>query len=370
MMLEDTFHRLIGGKAEPFGHLAGQPVLMVYWVAQAFCTLSSCKGVRHSHTLRSTEPMRHFLPDVLAVVGPTATGKTEVGILLAEALGGEVISADCMAVYRGMDIGTAKPTPEQQRRVRFHLIDVCNPDEPFSVARFQQMALEAIRQIRQRGSLPLVVGGTGLYVKALLDGFHIPPAAANEALRQQLWQEAKREGSAALHARLKEVDLLAASRIHPNDAVRIIRALEVYQLTGRPISEWQRCQPPSEVGRVRRFGLTMPRELLYRRINERVERMISQGWLDEVRRLLEAGYAPDLPAIRSLGYGELVQVVQGRWELSEAIALIQRETRRFAKRQLTWFRADKHIEWIDASQGAEETARQILQRLRSEQEHT
>lgn len=314
--------------------------------------------------------MRDFLPDVLAVVGPTATGKTDVGILLAEALGGEIISADCMAVYRGMDIGTAKPTPEQQRRVRFHLIDVCDPDEPFSVARFQQMALEAIRQIRLRGALPLVVGGTGLYVKALLDGFHIPPAAANQALRQQLWQEAKRQGSAALHARLQEVDPLAASRIHPNDAVRIIRALEVYQVTGRPISEWQRCQPPPEVGKARRFGLTMPRDMLYRRINERVERMVAQGWLDEVRRLLEAKYDPHLPAMRSLGYGELIQVIQGRLELSEAIALIQRETRRFAKRQLTWFRADKHIEWIDASQGAEQTARRILEKLQSEQENT
>ncbi|MCS6830089.1 MAG: tRNA (adenosine(37)-N6)-dimethylallyltransferase MiaA [Armatimonadota bacterium] len=310
--------------------------------------------------------MRHFLPDVLAVVGPTATGKTDVGILLAEALGAEIISADCMAVYRGMDIGTAKPTPEQQRRVRFHLIDVCYPDEPFSVARFQQMALEAIRQIRQRGAMPLVVGGTGLYVKALLDGFQIPPSPANEALRQQLWQEAKRLGSAVLHARLQQVDPQAASRIHPNDAVRIIRALEVYHLTGQPISQWQRCHPPPEVGRARRFGLTMPRELLYRRINERVERMVAQGWLEEVRQLLQSGYSPHLPALRSLGYGELVQVIQGTLGLQEAVALIQRETRRFAKRQLTWFRADKQIEWIDASQGAEETVQQILERLRSE----
>ncbi len=314
--------------------------------------------------------MRHFLPDVLAVVGPTATGKTDVGMLLAEALGAEIISADCMAVYRGMDVGTAKPTPEQQRRVRFHLIDVCNPDEPFSVARFQQMALEAIRHIRQRGALPLVVGGTGLYVKALLDGFHIPPAPADEMFRQQLWQRVSRLGSAALHAQLQQVDPQAASRIHPHDAVRIIRALEVYHLTGRPISAWQQRQPPAEVGRVRRFGLTLPRDLLYRRINERVERMIAQGWLDEVRRLLEAGYDPHLPAMRSLGYAQLVQVAQGKLPLQEAIALIQRETRRFAKRQLTWFRADKQIEWVDASQGADQTARQILERLRSEAQHT
>ncbi len=310
--------------------------------------------------------MSEFLPDVLAVVGPTATGKTDVGILLAEALGGEIISADCMAVYQGMDIGTAKPSPEQRQRVPFHAIDVCRPDEPFSVARFQQLALEAIRQIRQRGAVPLVVGGTGLYVKALLDGFQIPPTAADEALRHSLWQEARRLGSRALYTRLQEVDPFAASRIHPHDAVRIIRALEVYQVTGRPISEWQRRQPPPEVGRCRRFGLTMSRELLYQRINERVERMIAQGWLEEVRRLLEAGYDPHLPAMRSLGYGELVQVAQGKMELSEAVALIQRETRRFAKRQLTWFRADKQIEWVDASQGAERTARQILERLRSE----
>ena len=314
----------------------------------------------------TSEPMSHSLPDLLAVVGPTATGKTAVGILLAETLGGEIISADCMAVYRGMDIGTAKPTPEQQRRVRFHLIDVCDPDEPFSVAQFQQLALEAIRQIRQRGALPIVVGGTGLYVKALLDGFHIPPAPAQEALRQQLWQEARRSGSAVLHARLQQVDPRAAARIHPHDAVRIIRALEVYYVTGRPISEWQQQQPPPEIGRARRFGLTMPREMLYARINQRVEQMIAQGWLEEVRRLLHAGYSLDLPAMRSLGYAELVQVVQGKMELSEAISLIQRETRRFAKRQFTWFRADKQIAWIDASAGVQETARQILQRLQSE----
>ncbi|MCS6949528.1 MAG: tRNA (adenosine(37)-N6)-dimethylallyltransferase MiaA [Armatimonadota bacterium] len=314
--------------------------------------------------------MSDLLPDVLAIVGPTATGKTEVGILLAEALGGEIISADCMAVYRGMDIGTAKPTPEQQRRVRFHLIDVCFPNEPFSVAQFQQMALEAVRQIRQRGRLPIVVGGTGLYVKALLDGFRIPPAAANHELRQQLWQEVHRVGSAALHARLQEVDPLAASRIHPNDAVRIIRALEVYHVTGRPISEWQQRHPPAEVGRARRFGLTMQRELLYARINQRVEQMVARGWLQEVHRLLQAGYAPDLPAMRSLGYAELVLVAQGKMDLQQAIALIQRETRRFAKRQFTWFRADKQIEWMDASSGAEETARHILERLRSEAEYT
>lgn len=333
---------------------------MVYWVAQKCCTLSS----------RKTEPMSEFLPDVLAIVGPTATGKTDVGVLLAQWLDGEIISADCMAVYQGMDIGTAKPSPEQRARVRFHLIDVCRPDEPFSVARFQRMALEAIEQIRERGRLPLVVGGTGLYVKALLDGFQIPPTAANEALRRELWQEVKRKGSACLHARLQEVDPQSASRIHPNDAVRIIRALEVYFVTGQPISQWQRRQPPPQIGRARRFGLTMPRDLLYRRINERVEAMIARGWLDEVRRLMEAGYSPDLPAMRSLGYAELVQVIQGRMTLAEAIPLIQRETRRFAKRQLTWFRADKQIEWIDASQGAEHAARQIVERLRSERTPT
>lgn len=314
--------------------------------------------------------MREFLPDVLAVVGPTATGKTDLGVLLAELLKGEIISADCMAVYQGMDIGTAKPSPEQRQRVRFHLIDVCRPNEPFSVAKFQQMALEAIEQIRGRGVLPLVVGGTGLYVKALLDGFQIPPTAANEALRRELWQEVRQGGSASLHARLQQVDPQAASRIHPNDAVRIIRALEVYFVTGRPISEWQSSQPSSQIGRARRFGLTLPREMLYRRINERVEQMIARGWLDEVRRLLEAGYDPALPAMRSLGYAELVQVVRGKMTLAEAVARIQRETRRFAKRQLTWFRAYKQIEWIDTSQGVEHTARQILGRLQSEQQET
>ncbi|MCS6923700.1 MAG: tRNA (adenosine(37)-N6)-dimethylallyltransferase MiaA, partial [Fimbriimonadales bacterium] len=240
---------------------------------------------------------------LIVILGPTATGKTEVGILLAERWNGEIISADSSAVYRGLDIGSAKPTPEERRRVRFHLIDVADPDEVFTAARFRELALEAIADIQARGKRVFIVGGTGLYIRVLLHGFSLAPPPADPEIRARWKKEVERVGAPALHERLKQIDPIAAARIHPNDAVRITRALEVYEMTGVPISQWQH-QAHAELPALK-FGLTMPRELLYRRIDQRVDKMIEQGMLQEVQRLLEKGYNPEQPALKGLGYRHL-----------------------------------------------------------------
>jgi tRNA dimethylallyltransferase len=294
----------------------------------------------------------------LVILGPTATGKTAVGILLAEALDGEIISADSGAVYRGLDIGTAKPTPEEQQRVRFHLIDVVDPDEVFTASRFRELALEAIESIRARGKRVLIVGGTGLYLRVLLHGFSLAPPPASPEIRERLMAECKTLGTHAMHARLKQVDPVAAARIHPNDAVRIVRALEVYEATGVPISQWQR-RAESELPSLK-VGLTMPRQQLYARIDARVDQMMAQGFLQEVQNLLQKGYNKDLPALKGLGYRHMIEYLEGRLSLEEAVRLWKRDTRRFAKRQMTWFRKEPGVHWLDASAGAEKTAQHIL----------
>lgn len=294
---------------------------------------------------------------LIVILGPTATGKTEVGILLAERWNGEIISADSSAVYRGLDIGSAKPTPEERRRVRFHLIDVADPDEVFTAARFRELALEAIADIQARGKRVFIVGGTGLYIRVLLHGFSLAPPPADPEIRARWKKEVERVGAPALHERLKQIDPVAAARIHPNDAVRITRALEVYEMTGVPISQWQH-QAHAELPSLK-FGLTMPRELLYQRIDQRVDKMIEQGMLQEVQRLLEKGYNPEQPALKGLGYRHLIGYILGRVGWDEAVRLWKRDTRRFAKRQITWFRKEPGVQWIDASQGSEKTAQLI-----------
>jgi len=295
------------------------------------------------------------------ILGPTAVGKTEVGLRVAERIGAEIISADSAAVYRGMDIGTAKPTPEERARVPVHLIDVVEPDEPFTAAKFRELALEAIREIQARGKRVLIVGGTGLYLRVLLHGFSLAPPPSDPELRQRLQQQAQEHGLQTLYERLQQVDPKAAARIHPNDAVRIVRALEVYEMTGRPISEWQR-RADSELPALK-FGLTMPRPLLYRRIEERVDQMMAQGFLQEVRNLLSKGYNKDLPALKGLGYRHLVAHLMGEMGLEEAVKRWKRDTRRFAKRQMTWFRREPGVLWLDVSAGAEATAQTIVQMI-------
>jgi len=297
--------------------------------------------------------------NLVVILGPTAVGKTAVGLRVAEQIGAEIISADSAAVYRGMDIGTAKPTAEERARVRFHLIDVAEPDEPFTAAKFRELALEAMREIQARSKRVLIVGGTGLYLRVLLHGFSLAPPPRDPTIRQRLQREAEQQGLPALYARLQQVDPKAATRIHPNDAVRIIRALEVYEMTGKPLSEWQH-RADSELPALK-LGLTMPRPLLYRRINERVDQMMAQGFLQEVQNLLSKGYNRDLPALKGLGYRHLIAYLMGEMGLEEAVALWKRDTRRFAKRQMTWFRREPGILWLDASDGVDATAQRIVQ---------
>ncbi len=285
---------------------------------------------------------------LLAIVGPTATGKTEAAILVAEALDGEIISADSMQVYRGMDIGTAKPTAEQRAQVPHHLIDIIAPDEPFSVADYRDRADAALNDIWGRGRQPVLVGGSGLYVRAVLDEMDFSYVPPDRELRRRLTEEARAKGLPALHESLTKADPEAAARIHPNDEKRIIRALEVAQARGpRPR---QVDQPRATRYNTVQFGLALARDELYRRIEARVDAMLAAGLVEEVRGLLERGYGEDLVSMKGLGYAQLAPYLRGRIALDEAVERLKRDTRRFAKRQLTWFRADRRIRWIDVDQ--------------------
>ena len=284
---------------------------------------------------------------LIAIVGPTAVGKSELALRLAEEFGGEIVSADSRQIYRGLDIGTAKPTAEERQRVPHHLLDVVNPDEVLTLAQYQELAYAAIDDILARGKVPFLVGGTGLYIKAVVEGWSIPRVPPNERLRAELYRLAELEGPEALHARLREVDPAAAARIDPRNVRRVVRALEVYAETGRPISELQRRSPPPY--RTLQIGLTMEREELYRRIDARVERMLERGLVEEVRGLIERGYGLDLPAMSGLGYREMGLYLRGEIGLEEAIRLIKRNTRRFVRHQYNWFRLDDpDIHWFDA----------------------
>jgi tRNA dimethylallyltransferase len=273
---------------------------------------------------------------LLAIVGPTAVGKTALSIALAQALGGEIISADSRQVYRGMDIGTAKPTATERAAARHHLIDVVDPDEEFSLARYQDLANAAISRIAARGRLPLLVGGTGQYLAAVLEGWQIPRVPPQPELRAALEREAAEHGAAALHARLSQLDPAAAAGMLPTNVRRVIRALEVYQITGRPISEQQTRQPPPYQART--LWLTLPAGELYARIDARVDGMIAAGLVDEVRELLDRGYGWDLPAMSSLGYREFQPYFVGESTLAEAIQRLKYDTHAFARRQPNWFR--------------------------------
>ena len=284
---------------------------------------------------------------LLCLLGPTAVGKTEIAIQLAQHLDAEIISVDSRQIYRQMDIGTAKPTSEEQQAARHHLIDCVNISQPFSVADYQSLADTAIADIQNRGKQVLLVGGAGLYFRAVVDGLFEGPAA-DAALRERLEQEAAQHGVDVLYERLRTCDPESAERIHPNNVVRVIRALEVYELTGIPMSEHQQqwCQENQRYP-FTAFCLTMPRALLYRRIEQRVDVMLGNGLIAEVESLLAAGYARDTVALRSFGYKELIAYLDGKCTYLEAVEQLKQNTRRFAKRQLTWFRKDTRIEWLD-----------------------
>ena len=308
-------------------------------------------------------------PVLLAIVGPTAVGKTEVGLECARRLAGEIVSADSMQVYREMDLGTAKPNIEQLATAPHHLIDVIAPDGEFSVALFKEWAEAAIDEIFARGHQPILVGGSGLYVRAVVGHWGMTVAPRDAALRERLGQEAQAEGLASLHARLAQVDPEAAGKISPNDEKRIIRALEVYELTGQPMSAFHR----QDQGREPKYrsvivGLELPRLLLYARIDARVDQMLAAGLLEEVQRLQAQGYGPALVSMKAIGYSHLLRYLAGEWDLPTAVETFKRDTRRFAKRQMTWFRSEPGIIWLDiaglsAAQVADEIVRLFKERI-------
>ena len=305
------------------------------------------------------------------LVGPTASGKSAVGLLVAERLRAEIISLDSMAVYRGMDIGTAKPSAADRARVPHHLIDLADPCEAFSTGRYVGAADAAIADVARRGRMPLVVGGTALYLKALTEGFFDGPSA-DWALRNRLHAEAAEHGTPALHARLRELDPAAAARIHPNDLRRIVRALEVHEVTGQPISEQQTqwghrppaCEP--QAGRLCHLaGLRRDRADLYERINRRVDAMFEAGLLDEAAGLLADPRAISHAASQFVGYREAIACLRGECTPAEARELVKTRTRQFAKRQLTWFRHFPQICWVDArpDSSTEELADAVIHAL-------
>lgn len=305
------------------------------------------------------------MPHRIAILtGPTAVGKTEIAVLVAEQLNAEIVSADSMAVYRGLEVATAKPSPEQMARVPHHLINVVDVSCIFTVADYRRLALQAIADIEARGKLPLVVGGTRLYIVALTSGFFEGPGAHPE-LRRRLQEKAEREGPESLHKQLAQVDPRTAVRLAPRDLKRIIRALEVYELTGTPISqlqeESQRMEPPCKGPMV---ALVRDRAELYRRINARADAMIEAGLEQEVASLLCAGYDESLTALQGHGYKELIGYLKGRYDREEAIRLLKRNTRRYAKRQLSWLRQEKDVVFVDASGEPHDVAKQVVEHFR------
>jgi tRNA dimethylallyltransferase len=289
-------------------------------------------------------------PKIIIICGPTALGKTSTAINVAETFNGEIIGADSMQIYRYMDIGTAKPTTDEQSRVAHHMIDLIDPDEHFDARQFAETAYEKIMKLYAGGVTPFVVGGTGLYIKALANGL-FKAGRADIRVRERLQEQARIYGSDFLHQRLRRHDPDTAERIHPNDSCRIIRALEVHELTGKPITAFQREHGFKDNRfRVLKIGLHINREVLYDRINHRVDTMIDSGFLDEVKGLLEMGYSDDLKSMQSIGYRHLIDFIKGRCSWDETIRTLKRDTRRYAKRQLTWFKADPTIVWREPGQ--------------------
>lgn len=287
---------------------------------------------------------------LLVIVGPTGVGKTALAVRLAQDFELEVVSADSRQIYRMLDIGTAKPTPAEQAAVRHHLLDIAAPDQVISLADFQARASLAIQAILQRGHLPALVGGTGQWVKAVIEGWRVPQAPPDDALRAELAAQAEEMGEQALYERLTQVDPEAAAKIDPRNLRRVIRALEVFYVTGAPISCQQGKEAPSY--RILAVGLTMPREKLYEHVDQRIDQMLAQGLLAETERLVEAGYGWDLPAMSGLGYRQMGQYLRGEVSLAEAAALIKKETRRFIRQQYNWFRLkDERIVWFELEAG-------------------
>jgi tRNA dimethylallyltransferase len=293
---------------------------------------------------------------LVALVGPTAVGKTALALELAHRLPIEVVSADSRTVYRWMDIGTAKPTAAERAQVPHHLVDVVDPDEPYSLATYQQQAGAAIERIRERGRVPLLVGGAGLYISAVCEGLTLPEVPPDVEFREALEQRARVEGWQALRAELEAVDPASAARIDPRNVRRVIRALEVFQASGRPFSDWQQGTPIDSL----QFGLRLERPRLYERIDARIDTWMAGGFVEEVRGLLARGFSPELPSMSGIGYREVARYLSGELGLSEAVVLFKQATHQYAKRQMTWFGGKPGVQWLDAEASPAELARAVL----------
>ena len=289
---------------------------------------------------------------LLAILGATATGKSSLAMEVAGATGAEIVSADALQVYRGLDIGTAKPSAEDRARVPHHLVDILDPAQRFSAGEFARRALAAVAEIHGRGKAAIVAGGSGLYLRALFSGLAEIPAAPPE-LRRELTARLRGEGAAGLRSELEALDPETSRRLAPADVHRTVRALEVVHATGRPLSSWLRDGPSSgALPPCAKLGLTLPRAVLYDRIEERVHAMVERGWPEEVSGLLAAGIATDAPALQAIGYSDWIRHLQSEVDRETTIAEIVRATRRYAKRQETWFRRERGVEWIDARERA------------------
>ena len=298
----------------------------------------------------------------IVILGPTASGKSQLGIALALRFQGEILSCDALQVYRGMNIGTAKVTPEEKAPVRHHMLDLREPGEDFSAGDYQKLAREALDDIRSRGALPFVIGGTGFYLKALIDGLFQGPGRSEE-LRARMRRIISRKGSRTIHRALKRIDPNSADRIAENDSERIIRAYEVYLISGKSISSWQQEPRDSLKGyRWLKLGIKAPRQLLYERINRRVEEMFKIGLPEEVDNLLKS-FPRSSQAFKAIGYSQTAEYLEGKLTLAQAIDATQMESRRYAKRQLTWFRSDLEIVWLDGSLKAEELQKEAEFRI-------
>ncbi len=296
---------------------------------------------------------------LIVIVGPTAVGKTAISLQLAENLGGEIVSADSRLFYRGMDIGTAKPTPAELARAPHHLIDVATPDQDWSLATFQGAAYRAIDEIHARGRLPIMVGGTGQYVQAVLEGWQLPAARPNAPLRQALQSWAGQIGTEGLHQRLGILDPAAAASIDPTNLRRTIRALEVILQNGQLFSTQKRRSPPAYQTLI--LGLQRPRPELYARIDQRIAAMLQAGFVAEVQALLDQGYSPDLPPLSAIGYRQIIAHLQGQITLDEAVALMKRLTRQFVRRQANWFKeSDPAIYWFRVEPGTAAVLEQLV----------
>lgn len=301
--------------------------------------------------------------DLIIIVGPTAVGKTSLSIALAKKINGEIISADSMQIYKHMNIGTAKITNNEKNEITHYMIDEVYPNDEYNVSNFKESAYKYIDKIYSKNKIPIVVGGTGLYINSLVYNLDFTNAISNDELRKKYYDLAKQKGNRYIHNLLKEVDEKSYLRIHENDTKRIIRALEIFYETGKPMSEnYNKFREVNPDFNLIIFGVTMDRKKLYERINNRVDIMIKEGLVNEVKYLLSMNYDENLISMQGLGYKEIINYINGNMSLEESVELLKRNTRRFAKRQLTWFRRDDRIKWInlDEYEGKEQIINQIV----------